>query len=212
MIKAIIFDLDGVLLDSVGRDIAITVQVFNNFGYSITQSDEQYIIGWHPADRISVFAEKFNMSPEEQQLIVTAEKRLYRELWDSTSKLLPGVKECLDTMKTKGLTLALATTSTGESVSKFLQKFNLHGYFSLILTREDVFTRKPNPEVYTKAWNELGYKSEEMIVVEDTEIGVRAAKSAGLPCVAVPNDYTKAQDFSGADYVIKSIGELTEIV
>jgi len=212
MIKAIIFDLDGVLLDSVGRDIAITVQVFNNFGYSITQSDEQYIIGWHPADRISVFAEKFNMSPEEQQLIVAAEKRLYRELWDSTSELLPGVKECLDTMKTKGLTLALATTSTGESVSKFLQKFNLHGYFSLILTREDVFTRKPNPEVYTKAWNELGYKSEEMIVVEDTEIGVRAAKSAGLPCVAVPNDYTKAQDFSGADYVIKSIGELTKIV
>lgn len=212
MIKAIIFDLDGVLLDSVGRDIAITVQVFNNFGYSITQSDEQYIIGWHPADRISVFAEKFNMSPEEQQLIVAAEKHLYRELWDSTSKLLPGVKECLDTMKTKGLTLALATTSTGESVSKFLQKFNLHGYFTLILTREDVFTRKPNPEVYTKAWNELGYKSEEMIVVEDTEIGVRAAKSAGLPCVAVPNDYTKAQDFSGADYVIKSIGELTKIV
>lgn len=205
MIKAIIFDLDGVLLDSVGRDIAITVQVFNNFGYSITQSDEQYIIGWHPADRITVFAEKFDISPEEQQLIVEDEKRLYRELWDSTSKLLPGVKECLDTMKNKGLTLALATTSTGESVSKFLQKFQLHGYFSLILTREDVFTRKPNPEVYTKAWNELGYKSEEMIVVEDTEIGVRAAKSAGLPCVAVPNDYTKAQDFSGADYVIKSI-------
>ena len=51
-----------------------------------------------------------------------------------------------------------------------------------------------------------------MIVVEDTEIGVRAAKSAGLPCVAVPNDYTKAHDFSGADYVIKSIGELTKIV
>jgi len=212
MIKAIIFDLDGVLLDSVGRDIAITVQVFNNFGYSITQSDEQYIIGWHPADRITVFAEKFDISPEEQQLIVEDEKRLYRELWDSTSKLLPGVKECLGTMKTKGLTLALATTSTGESVSKFLQKFNLHGYFTLILTREDVFTRKPNPEVYTKAWNELGYKSEEMIVVEDTKIGVRAAKSAGLPCVAVPNDYTKAQDFSGADYVIKSIGELTKIV
>jgi len=212
MIKAIIFDLDGVLLDSVGRDIAITVQVFNKFGYSITQSDEQYIIGWHPADRIGVFAEKFDISPEEQQLIVEDEKRLYRELWDSTSKLLPGVKECLATMKTKGLTLALATTSTGESVSKFLQKFNLHGYFSLILTREDVFTRKPNPEVYTKAWNELGYKSEEMIVVEDTEIGVRAAKSAGLPCVAVPNEYTKAQDFSGADYVIKSIGELTKIV
>ncbi|KAF5433171.1 putative hydrolase of the HAD superfamily [Candidatus Methanophagaceae archaeon] len=212
MIKAIIFDLDGVLLDSVGRDIAITVQVFNKFGYSITQSDEQYIIGWHPADRISVFAEKFNMSPEEQQLIVEAEKHLYRELWDSTSKLLPGVKECLDTMKTKGLTLALATTSTRESVSKFLQKFHLHGYFSLILTREDVFTRKPNPEIYTKAWNELGYKNEEMIVVEDTEIGVRAAKSAGLPCVAVPNEYTKAQDFSGADYVIKSIGELTKIV
>ncbi|MEA3487935.1 MAG: HAD family phosphatase [Euryarchaeota archaeon] len=212
MIKAIIFDLDGVLLDSVGRDIAITVQVFNKFGYSITQSDEQYIIGWHPADRISVFAEKFDISPEEQQLIVEAEKRLYRELWDSTSKLLPGVKECLDTMKTKGLTLALATTSTGESVSKFLQKFQLHGYFTLILTREDVFTRKPNPEVYTKAWNELGYKSEEIVVVEDTEIGVRAAKSAGLPCVAVPNEYTKAQDFSGADYVIKSIDELTEIV
>jgi len=212
MIKAIIFDLDGVLLDSVGRDIAITVRVFNKFGYSITPSDEQYIIGWHPADRISFFAKKFNIPEEEQRLIVADEKRLYRELWDSTSKLLPEVKETLETIKNKGLKLALATTSTSDSVSRFMQKFRLQGYFKLILTREDASQRKPNPEIYIKAMNELGYNTDEIIVVEDTKIGVTAAKSAGLKCVAIPNQYTKNQDFSRADYVIKSISELTRII
>lgn len=212
MIKAIIFDLDGVLLDSVGRDIAITVRVFNKFGYSISQSDEQYIIGWHPADRISFFAKKFNIPEEEQRLIVADEKRLYRELWNSTSKLLPEVKETLETIKNKGLKLALATTSTSDSVSKFMQKFRLQDYFKLILTREDASQRKPNPEIYIKARNELGYNTDEIIVVEDTEIGVTAAKSAGLKCVAVPNQYTKNQDFSRADYVIKSISELSRII
>jgi HAD superfamily hydrolase (TIGR01509 family) len=212
MIKAIIFDLDGVLLDSVGRDIAITVRAFNKFGYSITQSDEQYIIGWHPADRISFFAKRFNIPEEEQRLIVADEKRLYRELWDATSKLLPEVKETLEAIKNKGLKLALATTSTSDSVSKFMQKFRLQGYFKLILTREDASMRKPNPEIYIKARTELGYNTDEIIVVEDTEIGVTAAKSAGLKCVAVPNQYTKNQDFSRADYVIKSISELSRII
>ncbi|MFZ2070938.1 MAG: HAD family phosphatase [Halobacteriota archaeon] len=209
MIRAIIFDLDGVLLDSVGRDMAITIRVFNKFGYSITESDEQDIIGWHPTDRISHFAKKFNIPEEEQRFILEAEKRLYRELWYSTSKLLPDVKTTLETLKKEGFTLALATTSTRDSVTKFIQKFKLHGYFKLILTREDVSFQKPSPEIYIKARNELGYDSNEVIVVEDTEIGVRAAKSAGLTCVAVPNHYTKKQDFSKADYVLGSISELT---
>jgi len=212
MIKAIIFDLDGVLLDSVGRDMAISVRVFKKFGYSITKADEQYIIGWHPADRISLFAKQFDISEEEQRLILEDEKRLYRELWDSTSKLLPGVKETLERMKNCGITLALATTSTNESVQNFMQKFRLLGYFKLVLTREDVSERKPNPEIYIKAHDELGYNHDEIIVVEDTEIGVRAAKSAGLNCVAVPNQHTKKQDFSKADYVLESIGELSKVI
>ncbi|RCV65526.1 putative hydrolase of the HAD superfamily [Methanophagales archaeon] len=212
MIKAIIFDLDGVLLDSVGRDMAISVRIFKKFGYSITKADEQYIIGWHPTDRISHFAKKFEIAEEEQRLILEEEKQLYRELWDSTSKLLPGVKETLETLKERGITLALATTSTSDSVRKFLHKFRLLGYFTLILTREDVSERKPNPEIYIKADDELGYNHDEIIVVEDTEIGVRAAKSAGLNCVAVPNQYTKKQDFSMADYVIESIAELSKFI
>lgn len=212
MLKAVIFDLDGVLSDSVGRDIAITMAAYKKFGYSILKSDEQFIIGRHPADRIAFFAEKFGIPEEKQRLIVEEEKRLYRERWDTPSKLFPDVKETLDTFKSNGIILALATTSTRDSVKRFLQKFRLEGYFKLILTREDVSERKPNPEVYIRAKNELGYNynynPDEIIVVEDTEIGVSAAKSAGLNCVAIPNKYTKNQDFSKADYILKSIGEL----
>ncbi len=81
----------------------------------------------------------------------------------------------------------------------------------MVLTREDVSERKPNPEIYIKARNELGYKPDEIIVVEDTEIGVIAAKSAGLNCVAIPNQYTKKQDFSKADLVLETIGELCKM-
>nr|QNO55844.1 hypothetical protein BCMEECLJ_00010 [Methanosarcinales archaeon ANME-1 ERB7] len=75
MIKTVVFDLDGVLLDSVGLDMAISVRVFKKFGYSITKPDEQYIIGWHPADRISLFAKQFHISEEEQRLILEAKKQ-----------------------------------------------------------------------------------------------------------------------------------------
>ena len=78
----------------------------------------------------------------------------------------------------------------------------------LFLYMKDVSERKPNPEIYINAKNELGYNPDEIIVVKDTEIGVSAAKSAGLKCVAIPNQYTKKQDFSNADYVLESIGEL----
>ncbi len=212
MLKAVIFDLDGVLSDSVGRVIAITVAAYKKFGYSILKSDEQFIIGRHPTDRIAFFAEEFDIPEEKQRLIVEEEKRLYRELWDTTSKLFPDVKETLDTFKSKGIILALATTSTRDTVKRFLQKFRLEGYFKVVLAREDVSERKPNPEIYIKAKNELGYNLDEIIVVEDTEIGVSAAKSAGLKCVAIPNQYTKKQDFSNADYVLESIGELSKII
>jgi len=122
------------------------------------------------------------------------------------------VKETLDTFKSKGIILALATTSTRDSVKRFLQKFRLEGYFKVFLTREDVSERKPNPEIYIKAKNELSYNSNEIIVVEDTEIGVSAAKSAGLTCVAIPNKYTKNQDFSNADFALETIGELSKII
>ncbi|MCK4399310.1 MAG: HAD-IA family hydrolase, partial [Methanophagales archaeon] len=118
----------------------------------------------------------------------------------------------LDTFKSKGIILALATPSTRDSVKRFLQKFRLEGYFKVVLTREDVSERKPNPEIYIRAKNELGYNPDEIIVVEDTEIGVIAAKSAGLNCAAIPNQYTKKQDFSKADYVLESIGELSKLV
>ena len=212
MLKAVIFDLDGVLSDSVGRDIAITIRAYKKFGYPITKSAQQFIIGRHPADRIAFFAEKFDIPEKKQRLIVEEEKRLYRELWDTTSKLFPGVKETLDAVKNKGMILALATTSTRDSVKRFIQRFRLEGYFKVVLTREDVSERKPNPEIYIKAKNELGYNPDEIIVVEDTEIGVIAAKSAGLNCVAIPNQYTKNQDFSNADYVLESIGELSKII
>ncbi|MCK4734896.1 MAG: HAD family phosphatase [Methanophagales archaeon] len=211
MLKAVIFDLDGVLSDSVERDIAITVAAYKKFGYSILKSDEQFIIGRHPADRVAFFAEEFDIPEKKQRLIVEEEKRLYRELWDTTSKLFPGVKETLDAVKNKGMILALATTSTRDSVKRFIQRFRLEGYFKVVLTREDVSERKPNPEIYIKAKNELGYNLDEIIVVEDTEIGVIAAKSAGLMCVAIPNQYTKKQDFSNADYVLESIGVLCKM-
>ena len=131
MLKAVIFDMDGVLSDSVGRDIAITVAAYKKFGYSITKSAQPLIIGRHPADRIAFFADQFDIPDEKQRLIVVEEKRLYRELWDTTSKLFPDVKETLDSFKKKGTMLALATTSTRDYVMRWIQKFHLEGYFNL---------------------------------------------------------------------------------
>ena len=132
-------------------------------------------------------------------------------MWDKVVALKPGARNIVNYLKSKEIIIALATSSSRSTVNKFLKKFHFSDKFSLIITKDDVAKRKPDPQIYNLVKKHINLENEEIIVIEDTQIGVESAKAAGLSCVAIPNNYTEGQDFSKADYVLKSLGELRKI-
>lgn len=213
MIKAVVFDLDGVLLDSEIVNILAAVKSFKEeSAYKLSKAEQEYVVGRHPLDFVPYISARHSIPFETQKQILTLQPANYYSLWDKSVKLMPGVKYILTWLKNKGITLALATSSNEKNVYKFMKQFALENIFSLIITKEDVNERKPSPQIYILAKKKLKLPTNEILVVEDTQIGVESAKGAKLICIAIPNKYTIHQDFTKADYVLNSLKQITNLI
>jgi HAD superfamily hydrolase (TIGR01509 family) len=212
VIKAVIFDLDGVLIDSEALNVQSVVDSFRKVGIKLEETEKNYIIGRHSTDYLPIFGKNHGISSAMQKTIDKLRHENYHALWDKVVTLMPGAKQAINYLKSKKITIVLATSSSRNAVNKFLNKFDQANTFSLIITKDDVARRKPDPQIYNLAKEKVNLKGEEILVVEDTQMGIEAAKAAGLVCVAIPNKYTKTQDFSKADYILRSLVELQNII
>ena len=120
-------------------------------------------------------------------------------------QLLPGVERYLADARRLGLKTAIASSSTSSWVTDHLERFGIHEHFDAILCREDVSLTKPDPELYRKALERLSVTAGEAIAFEDSSNGIRAAKAAGIFCVAVPNPLTADLDLRQADLRLPSL-------
>lgn len=120
-----------------------------------------------------------------------------------------GAQELLFDLKDDGFLIGLATNNDFKVVDFVVKKFSLNGFFDAIVCGEDVVHGKPNPEIYIKVVQKLGLKPVNCVAIEDTAVGVRSVKSAGLKCIAFPNQFTRYGSFKEADYVINSLTELS---
>ena len=127
----------------------------------------------------------------------------------STEKARAGVEDYLKVAKELGLKIGLASSSNYEWVSTHLKSLGLFDYFQCIKTADDVEVVKPDPALYLEAAKCLNLKVEECLVFEDSANGSLAAKRAGMACVIVPNEVTKAMDFCEVDYRIGSMSEVS---
>lgn len=210
--QAIVFDMDGVLIDSEHVNIQAAVSGFQSQGYTLLDEDIRHVVGRHESDFVPEFAQKYSIAPQTQHQIITEIDRQYDQLWPKLIQINPLATHVLLKLKERGIRLALATSSNRKVVDRFLLKLDIGPIFDHVLTFEDVARRKPNPDIYIKAQQRLALATEDIIVVEDTLIGVRAAKSAGLRCIAIPNEHTKLQDFSQADAVLSSLDDILGVV
>lgn len=137
---------------------------------------------------------------------------LYNEIWQEGVKAMPGIERVLRSLKEKNIVLALATSNKRSRVDAFFKRFGLEGVFSIIIGSEKITHKKPNPEVYLKTLEKLGLPSEVVIAVEDSDVGLQAAKSAGLRCAVIPTRHTESHDFSRADFKLKSAKELLDLL
>ena len=206
MIRAILFDLDGLLIDSEPVHYKCWREALGAVG--VTLEREVYLDHWFRAGlAITDFCRihKLNQSPDA---IREHKARLYEKLLITDLELMPGARQCLES-HWKQKRLALATGGYIEAVNPALEKHDLRKFFDAIVTRQDVKHHKPDPEVFLLAAKRLGVAPGECVVLEDAEIGIRAAHAAGMYSVAIPTATSRNADFSLADAVWPSLHAAT---
>jgi len=211
MIKAIIFDLDGVIVDSEPVHFKAHRKILKEFGISLTKEDYlEFGVARGDEFLLKTMAKKYKkkINVEEARRL---KKKYYISLISTDLKLRKGIKRFLESVDKK-YKLALASSSKKEVIELVLKNFDLFQYFKTITSGGEVKKVKPAPDIYLKSIEKAGVLPMESLAIEDSETGVISAKKAGLRCVAFPGKFTRFQDFSKADVMIKNIAELNKFI
>ena len=206
MIKAILWDNDGVLVDTERLYFRATQYVLATVGIPLTQ--EQYIElflvqgkgAWHLA------ADK-GVSPSAIEQLRHARNTLYSTLLCQEPLIIAGVREVLGALHGTYV-MGIVTSSKPDHFALIHQTTGLLPYFQFVLTARDYTHSKPHPEPYLLAVERSGCRKEECLVIEDSERGLMAATAAGLRCIVVPSAFTRGSNFAGAYKVLESLTEL----
>lgn len=203
--QAVIFDRDGVIVNSEFCNIKSVENAFKRLGVNISEDDKKHVAAKHPGDYQDYFENKYDFSSYDD--FRNFQREEYYKLIGSVDLIEPAVSLIKD-LHSKRITLALTTSSSKRSTKIVFDKADLNNVFQEVVTNDDYDKRKPDPESYLLTAKKLGVKPEECVVIEDSATGLEAAKAAGMKCIVVPNEYTKHHDFSQADLVLKSANEI----
>jgi HAD superfamily hydrolase (TIGR01509 family) len=204
-IKALIFDFDGLILDTETPLFQAWYEIFQTYGLSLSIQEWAEFLG-HSADPEEPYVALENQLKKAIDRESIRAKRILREKELLLSqKVLPGVEPLLQEAKRSGLKLAIASSSDRYWVTKYLTRLDLIHYFNVLKCAEDVTNTKPEPDLYLAALESLGVAPDEAIALEDSLHGVKAAKAAGIFCIAIPNRITKHVQFGQADVVLDSL-------
>ena len=207
MIKALIFDFDGLIIDSESPEFEAWHELFAEYGRELGLELWADLVGRPPThfDLYGYFCKHIDPVIEVEKL--RQDRRARVIALTITQPILPGVEEYLQSATALGLRVGLASSSTRDHVRGHLHRLKLLDYFHSIRCFEDTDRHKPDPTPYLKVLEDLGAKADEAIALEDSPNGVAAAKAAGIFCVAVPNPITCRLPLEHADHRLVSLAE-----
>jgi beta-phosphoglucomutase len=199
-LKALMFDLDGTLIDSEFFHFECWNEILKESHVKLTYDDwlKNYAGIPLPTNAKNLI-EKYNISTPLMDLIEIRENLTLERLKTKDVNLMPHVADVLEYFHDKDLTLALVTSSPRKDVEAIFERNGLGKYFKLIITRSEVTKSKPDPESYNLCCEQLGFDKENCIVFEDTINGVKSAKAAGLTCFAIQSNTEEHDKLSIAD-------------
>ncbi len=216
MLAAAIFDFDGLIVDTETPAFEAWSQTYLEYGCELELAQWVRCVG---ADYLSGFDPVINLAALlgargdaraatlDRAALLAAKDARKKAICDRLD-VLPGFHARIAEARTLGLKTAVASSSSRAWVVGHIERLGLGPCFDAVRVREDVARIKPFPDVYLATASALGVAPEACIVLEDSLNGVRAAKAAGMHCVAVPNVVTRSLDFSAADRVVGSLEEL----
>jgi len=204
----IIFDMDGVLLDSEPMHQEIIYETFQLEGIPFDKAYIQTLTGMSAFPMWEKVKHDAQRSESVEELIKFHRDYFFKRLPEVKVPLVPHVKDVLEKFKNEGKHLSLASSSGRKLIDIFTQQTNIAHYFEVIMSGDDVKYSKPNPEIFLKVAQWYGLPATQFTVIEDSTNGVKAAKSAGMQCVGFQNPLSGGQDLSQADLLIHSMQEL----
>jgi HAD superfamily hydrolase (TIGR01509 family) len=209
VIDSLIFDFDGIIIDTETPDFLTWEETFQGYGVELDRSWwTQFIGGSSRRMEVCTLLQDLVGRAVDCPDLIASRRRRYVEVVES-NPLLPGVLEYLESAKDLGLKLAIASSSGHDWVDGHLERRGLSHYFDSVNCADDVARVKPDPELYLLAAANLGTVPGNTLVIEDSANGVTAAKSAGAYCVAVPNPMTRDLPVSHADLRLEALSDMT---
>jgi HAD superfamily hydrolase (TIGR01509 family) len=203
MIKTVVFDMDGVIINSEPLHQKAYQMMFKEFNLNV--SDELYssFTGMATYPICEKLCAVFSLN-YTSKLLVESKRKHFKSLFENGHefKLIDGVLKLIQHYKQNGITLVLASSASMANINMIFKKFSLDQYFKAKISGADLKASKPHPEIFEKASKLSGHPKNKCLVIEDATNGIIAAKSAGIFCVAFDGGHSKNQDYSKADIVI----------
>lgn len=208
MIKAVVFDLDGTLVDTETCAYEAICDIYAEHGQELPLEKWSLAIGTHGGfDECGYLEEKIGRKLDRE-----AFHKQFRDLHEERvvkMPLRPGVLDRLNEARELGLKIGLASSSQKWWIEKVTEIAGIRDYFEVICSADDVERVKPDPALYLLAVKGLGVDANEAIAIEDSMNGLRAAKAAGLFALVTPNPVTSHMDFTGADVIVRDLEQIT---
>lgn len=213
MIKGIIFDFDGLIVDTEIVSYRIYKKILSDFGHDFTKYDYAYKYSGKTEEKnIKNLIDEYKLPLSFDQcfdLVIRTEKSMLEKGVD----LKAGVNELLTYLSENKIKMLVASSSTRERAIKILENHDIKHYFEGFVFAEDISKSKPNPEIFIKAKNILGFDEDECLVIEDSENGILAGSRAGIPVICVPDmKIPKDEYLKRTKYVANSLEDIIKII
>ncbi len=208
MINAVIFDMDGVMIDSepLWEKTERILLARRSIDYSPDYRDK--IVGLNQRDSGRLLVDTFDLD-ETVDDIINERISILTSIYEEELELIPALVPLLEQLAREGYRLAVASSSPLRVVTFVLDMFSLHNHFLTVVSGDSVGNGKPHPDIYLHTAEMLGVVPAECVAIEDSINGLRSAKGAGMYCIAIPDKRLTPEQFESADVILDSLRELT---